>query len=417
MNRKQFSAALRTALMQLDDLQSLERSPLISLLPVGAAGDALALQQHLIATIERMQEAKTAPTDQMYDILYYRYVEQMTQRTLSYQLGISMRHLRRLQENAISLLADRLLKHSAASQALEMNLSERSPAATGGPNSGASRGVTDEIAWLREGFGTESSNLYKEFQEAIKEGHILAKHYQFRISHPSLLQHHLVAVPAQVLRQSLLAVLSYAVTTLAALANLKDRSLLVEIEATYPLATVTFQQRELLAAGEEIALDSAPLQMTEQVLAPFGGQITLVSMSPLRITLSVPSVGGVPILLLDDNPDARQLIQRYAEQSPFRVIATAESSHLIEQAQQWAVRAILIDIMMPDADGWDLLARLRHHPATKEIPVVVCTILPQKELAHLLGASVFLQKPISQQQFLDTLIALTANSANSTALS
>jgi CheY-like chemotaxis protein len=122
-------------------------------------------------------------------------------------------------------------------------------------------------------------------------------------------------------------------------------------------------------------------------------------------------VGSISVLVIDDNPDARRLFQRYAENSRFRVIATADCDQAIALAQGAGARAIVLDIMMPAVDGWDVLARLRHHPATQHIPIIVCTILPQRELAGLLGATAFLQKPVSQQAFLEALDRLTAGRA------
>ena len=52
---------------------------------------------------------------------------------------------------------------------------------------------------------------------------------------------------------------------------------------------------------------------------------------------------------------------------------------------------------------WTLLEQLRHYPLTVHTPIVVCTILPQKELSLLLGANDFVHKPISREDFLDTL--------------
>jgi CheY-like chemotaxis protein len=60
-------------------------------------------------------------------------------------------------------------------------------------------------------------------------------------------------------------------------------------------------------------------------------------------------------------------------------------------------------VMMPQVDGWKLLGRLREHPLTREIPVVVCTILAQEELAWTLGASGFVKKPVRQRAFLAAL--------------
>ena len=59
--------------------------------------------------------------------------------------------------------------------------------------------------------------------------------------------------------------------------------------------------------------------------------------------------------------------------------------------------------MMPQVDGWRVLGRLRQHPLTGHIPVVVCTILSQEALALSLGASAFIRKPITRRAFLAAL--------------
>ena len=59
--------------------------------------------------------------------------------------------------------------------------------------------------------------------------------------------------------------------------------------------------------------------------------------------------------------------------------------------------------MLPGIDGWELLGRIRSDPALREIPVIVCTVLPQEELAMALGAAAFVRKPINRQEFLAVL--------------
>ena len=58
---------------------------------------------------------------------------------------------------------------------------------------------------------------------------------------------------------------------------------------------------------------------------------------------------------------------------------------------------------MHNVDGWQILSELRHDPATAAIPIIICTILPVADLALALGANAFLQKPVTQEQFLQTL--------------
>ena len=64
---------------------------------------------------------------------------------------------------------------------------------------------------------------------------------------------------------------------------------------------------------------------------------------------------------------------------------------------------------MPHIDGWEMLGRVREYPPTSKIPVVVCTILAQRDLALLLGASDFLRKPFTRTDLLAALDRQIAN--------
>jgi CheY-like chemotaxis protein len=59
--------------------------------------------------------------------------------------------------------------------------------------------------------------------------------------------------------------------------------------------------------------------------------------------------------------------------------------------------------MMPEMDGWELLQRLRNHPQTADIPVVICSVINNPDLAYSLGASLFLPKPVSRDDVLEAL--------------
>jgi CheY-like chemotaxis protein len=64
---------------------------------------------------------------------------------------------------------------------------------------------------------------------------------------------------------------------------------------------------------------------------------------------------------------------------------------------------ILMDVMLPNIDGWMLLSQIRLNPGLSKIPVIVSTILPQEDLSISLGANGFLRKPYSQQELLQIL--------------
>jgi len=119
--------------------------------------------------------------------------------------------------------------------------------------------------------------------------------------------------------------------------------------------------------------------------------------------LRLPALEQVPVLAVDDSADALQLLARYAAGSRYRLVGTRDPQSAIALAEKLAPRTILLDVMMPEVDGWELLGRLSSHPVTADIPVVVCTILAQRDLALLMGASAFLRKPFTRGELLAVL--------------
>ena len=69
--------------------------------------------------------------------------------------------------------------------------------------------------------------------------------------------------------------------------------------------------------------------------------------------------------------------------------------------------AIILDVMMPEQDGWELLQRLRTQPATRTVPIIVCTVFDDAQLAYSLGASAFVSKPANREKILAALKQLS----------
>jgi CheY-like chemotaxis protein len=113
------------------------------------------------------------------------------------------------------------------------------------------------------------------------------------------------------------------------------------------------------------------------------------------VALTFPIKEWIKVLVIDDNADARLLFQRYLEGSRYHVIGAADGRQGVKLAQDLQPDVILLDIMMPEHDGWEILGQLRVHPQTQSIPVFVCTILAQEELALALGAAQFIRKPVN----------------------
>ena len=85
-------------------------------------------------------------------------------------------------------------------------------------------------------------------------------------------------------------------------------------------------------------------------------------------------------------------------------MTSATSAEKAFQAiEQEPPEVIILDIMMRDVDGWQLLQRLRTDTRLPDVPIIVCSVLKEPKVALALGAQYYLKKPVSQQQMLAAL--------------
>jgi CheY-like chemotaxis protein len=120
-------------------------------------------------------------------------------------------------------------------------------------------------------------------------------------------------------------------------------------------------------------------------------------------TLTASTLEGWPVLVIDDNADTLQLMERYASGTRYRFVGTQDPEQALTLAEQLAPQVIVLDVMMPQIDGWRVLSQLRQYPLTRNTPIIVCTILAQEALALSLGASAFIRKPVTRQLLLQAL--------------
>ena len=112
---------------------------------------------------------------------------------------------------------------------------------------------------------------------------------------------------------------------------------------------------------------------------------------------SEPAVAGW-ILVIDDDAIARDLIADNLKLAGFSVVTAAGGLEGLKLARDLRPLAITLDVMMPDLDGWSVLAALRQDVELAEIPVIMVTILDERRRAAELGAAGYLTKPIDRQR-------------------
>jgi signal transduction histidine kinase/DNA-binding response OmpR family regulator len=104
------------------------------------------------------------------------------------------------------------------------------------------------------------------------------------------------------------------------------------------------------------------------------------------------------VLVVDDDPNAVDLITRTLHAANFRVVATNDGQEALDLAHRIVPAAITLDVIMPGMDGWSVLRALKSDAATSHIPVIMATMLDDKEIGTALGATDFLTKPIDRKQ-------------------
>ena len=107
-----------------------------------------------------------------------------------------------------------------------------------------------------------------------------------------------------------------------------------------------------------------------------------------------PNADGPVILVIDDDPAVQDLMQRALEKDGFRVEVAADGRTGLALAKLLKPAVITLDVMMPHLDGWSVLSALKGDPATAEIPVIMLTIVDDKQMGFALGAADYFTKPI-----------------------
>jgi signal transduction histidine kinase/CheY-like chemotaxis protein len=112
-------------------------------------------------------------------------------------------------------------------------------------------------------------------------------------------------------------------------------------------------------------------------------------------TDSLPAPGTC-VLVVDDDPVQRELMQRYLGKEGFTVRTAGGGVEGLRLARQLLPAAITLDVMMPDLDGWSVLEALKADRALRDVPVIMLTMVDDPERGFALGASDYATKPVNR---------------------
>ena len=120
-----------------------------------------------------------------------------------------------------------------------------------------------------------------------------------------------------------------------------------------------------------------------------------------------PEVSGpaqaATLLLIDDDPQVHDLLGQMLSREGYRVEHATSGPDALTMVQKVRPAAILLDVMMPQVDGWTVLSALKRDPGLAAIPVIIVSMLDERPLGLSLGAAEFLTKPIDRSQLVETV--------------
>jgi CheY-like chemotaxis protein len=418
-----FVSQVGEALRHLYDPSALVRSPLADLLGISAGTDqrqaadrrSQRLRALLLETIESLNPGPgisfRSLSARSYQALHLHYVEGHTVeevgRLLSLSLRQAYRDIRKGESDLATLLWERCLA--------EERRSELSTApALAGFASASRQFVSDQGAVLREEIERLPSypvntSLQQALDQAAESLLALAGRVGVSLS-LQLEQDCLVRADPSALRQCLTAMLSCAVQSCkraepgdrpgcsAQVVALADRRPSQGRSVELRLSCRPVGQAALSGQGNLLSLArtlASALGGAEFAATVEGGEVQL----RLRLQAALTPM----LMVIDDNEGLPELFRRYLSDSDWSVVGVADASEGLRLAKEHPPSAIVLDILMPVIDGWALLSQLKSDPLTADVPVIVCSVFNDPELALSLGAAMCIPKPVSQSTLLAAL--------------
>lgn len=395
-NQDEFLQQVRDVLNHLYDYPYLEKHPLaLRYWPEsGAAGPNRAQRLHrfLLESIEALHpptaRAKDTLQARCYLLLVYRYVEEQPLEDIMREFGYSRRQFFREQRKAIEMLtaslAEKLPQPALSADETNDTLDAEVERVL------VRRRAVDPVEII-QGVSEAASHL------AEQAGVVLECDFSSRL--PSIYG------TRTLLRQVFLNALSHLIThpgTQRVHLRMYTQKQRVIAELITQLEPAN-RRPDNVVDCQEPDLD-AVRRLVESVDGRWLG--SEVKAEGYTYRFDFPTDRQKVLLVVEDNEAVIRAFRRYLVGYNYQVLGATTGAEALRLAHEVNPVAITLDVMIPSQDGWEILQALKKDPATEHIPVIICSVLEDPELARSLGAAAYLRKPIAQADLLAMLDSL-----------
>lgn len=387
-SRERFLELTKDALERFYDLSYLEKHPFARKVKQKDEGHDAArgqlLQKDLSRAISMLDSSEIRSLSssplRRHHVLRLRYVERLTIQSISYELDTSERQvyrdLRQGEEDVATILQSWYVEETAEPSADDPDKREL---------------VTLEIEQLKTEFQTIDIKSLVYSARASIEQLLSIRNVSVDIQAPP--EPVLVSTDPVVAKHVLINLLSSA-------AQRSDANTLrLHLRSTDDRTSLSLQFTDETDGHDPLVND-----ITTEILLRLKWEILQNCVQNSTRILELSFGKNIPmVLVVDDFEGLSQLLKRYLAGYRCYVVAAADGASGLGMARELQPDAVILDVMMPDMDGWEVLQRLRNHPDTQHIAVIICSVFNDPGLAHALGASSFLSKPVKREDIIQAL--------------
>ena len=390
VDKEAFAHWVEDCLANFYDTARLQASPLIEQfrLPDSDAETVWRLRAMLRDAIELLRPPETipytAPEWLSYRVLQRRYIDNQSEVETCQELGISRSTYFRHRREALNAVCDILWEQLRRTGQME-RLDE-------GPSGSEThyQPVEAEVALLSQSAQPQWVDIAPILHEACDTVRALADRHSITIRLEMTNPLPPFSCDAGLLRQMIVSVMA------EAMAHVVGHRMTLSVSAAS--GRIIWSLGPLALPPIETADPGRAFEFLRAFTRLYRGETAWQRDENDRAYLmfSLPTAKPALVMIIDNDQDLTRLYGFYLREAGLDVCVAHSAAELEAQLAEVTPDLVLLDLLMPQQGGWSILQRLKSDPETRDIPVIICSILSHAELALALGASKVLQKPITR---------------------